>query len=260
MINEYLYYIAYNKHYSPNTIKRYSNVLHHFAAAMQGKRWSTISKDDIEQYVSSLNNASSSIANVVSVIRSFFSWMGHHFPLCENPCRYVASPKIASIVPHPISMDIIANAVRHCASTSIQIAIMLMARCGLRVCEVLALTRESIKEGKALIVGKGNKERFVFIPDYILRLIEPICSKGLIFQNWDDRGFRKAIWLAFRAVGENVAPHQLRHSFATFCVNQGMPINQIAMIMGHDDIRTTQRYLQTGCDEVRKSYNNVFLL
>lgn len=258
MIQEYLYYIACNKHYSPNTIKRYSVVLHRFAGAMQGKRWSTIAKEDIEQYISALGNASSSVANVVSVIRSFFSWLGHHYPLVENPCRFVASPKIKAIVPHPVSMQVVGNAVRRCASTSIQIAIMLMARCGLRVSEVLSLTKEAIVDGKALIVGKGRKERYVFIPDYILNRIQSICGGGFIFKNWDDRGFRKAIWLAFRNVGENVSPHQLRHSFATYCVNRGMPINQIAMLMGHDDIRTTQRYLQSGSEEIRKSYNNIF--
>lgn len=258
MINEYLYYIACNKHYSPNTIRRYSVVLHRFAGAMQGKKWSTVSKKDIEQYVAALGNASSSVANVVSVIRSFYSWMMRHYPLSNNPARYIVSPKMPYIVPHTVDMNTIGVAVRRCASTSIQVAIMLMARCGLRVSEVLSLTKEAINNGKALIVGKGRKERYIFIPDYILNRIARICGGGLIFKNWDDRGFRKAIWKAFANVGANVSPHQLRHSFATYCVNQGMPINQIAMLMGHDDIRTTQRYLQSGSEEIRKSYNNIF--
>lgn len=258
MINDFLYYLACNKRYSAHTIRRYSIVLHRFAAAMQGKRWSLISKEDIEQYISSLGNASSSVANVVSVIRSFFSWMMHHFPLSQNPCRFVSSPKIRSVVPHVVSMDVIGNAVRKCASVSVQVAIMLMARCGLRVSEVLSLSVEAIVDGKALIVGKGNKERYVFVPGYILNRIQSICSGGLIFKGWDDRGFRKAIWLAFRDAGANVSPHMLRHSFASMCINRGMPINQIAMLLGHEDIRTTQRYLQAGCETLRQSYNNIF--
>lgn len=258
MINEFLYYLAYNKRYSKHTVRRYSIVLHRFASAMQGKRWSTITRADIEQYISGLANASSSVANVVSVIRSFFSWIGHNFPLAENPCRFVVSPKVKSLIPHAVSMDLIGAAVSECASASVQVAIMLMARCGLRSSEVLSLSLDNIHEGKALILGKGKKERYIFIPDYILKRIQGICSGGLIFKNWDDRGFRKAIWLAFKNVGAEVSPHMLRHSFASFCVNQGMPINQIALLMGHEDIRTTQRYLQSGTELVKSSYNRIF--
>lgn len=258
MIKEYLYYLACNKHYSEHTIRRYSTVLRQFAGAMQGKRWSTISKDDIEQYVSTLSNESSTVGNVVSIIRSFYTWLCHHTALNDNPCRFVVSPKAAYLVPHTVSMEIIGKAVRQCCSTSIQIAIMLMSRCGLRVSEVLSLTIEAISDGKALIVGKGKKERYVFVPEYILNRIERICSRGLIFKNWDDRSFRKAIWLAFKNVGANVSPHMLRHAFASMCINQGMPINQIAMLLGHNDIRTTQRYLQSGCDTVRQSYYSIF--
>lgn len=227
--------------------------------AMQGKRWSTITRDDIEQYVSSLGNAASTAGNVVSVIRSFFTWLCHHSALVDNPCRYVVSPKAATLVPHSVSMDVIGNAVRRCGSVAIQTAIMLMSRCGLRVSEVLSLTKEAISDGKALIVGKGKKERYIFVPDYILNRIERICGGGLIFKNWDDRGFRKAIWIAFKNVGANVSPHMLRHAFASMCINQGMPINQIAMLLGHDDIRTTQRYLQSACETVRQSYNKIFV-
>lgn len=259
MIKEYLYYLASNKRYSENTIRRYEIVLHQFAGAMKGFTWSTIDKDMIEQYISGLALSSSSCANVVSILRSFFGWMCHHYGLTDNPCRYVVSPKIKSIIPHPISMDVIGRAVRHCSSISIQVAIMLMARCGLRVSEVLSLSLDRIKNGTALIVGKGNKERYVFIPDYIINRIQAICKRGLIFAKWDDRGFRKAIWMAFRNVGEYVSPHQLRHTFATWAINNGMPINQLAMLLGHDDIRTTQRYLLSDNDVVRTSYNRIFL-
>lgn len=55
----------------------------------------------------------------------------------------------------------------------------------------------------------------------------------------------KRICEKYNIIGYNVNQHQLRHTFATRCIEAGMPANVLSKIMGHADIRTT---LEVYCD------------
>lgn len=253
MLKEYLNYLAKNKMYSPNTLRRYETVLHAFVKAMNGKRWSTISREDVESYLASMETSENTKSSCLSAIRGAFAYACTHYGLQENPCRFIANPKAKAEIPHVVDVDVIAKAIE-IAPKPIKLAILLMSRCGLRVSECLGLDVDTIKDGKVIILGKGKKERYVYLPSYVESLAFEVAKHGKAFASYTDRGFRYAIWSVFHTLGYEVSPHMLRHTFASCMANNGMPLNHLQVLMGHSDIKTTQVYLHADSNRIKQSY------
>ena len=261
MINQYIQYLVLTKGYSENTARQYETSLRSFARANNGRRWSEINQNDITLYLAQKKAAGASnntiIANI-SAIRGLYNWMQRNYKLEVNPAKYIESPKKEKTIPHVLSSLDIAKAVENEKNEDVKLAIMLMASCGLRVSECRNLRYEDIdmKAASAIIIGKGKKERNIFLPSFLLTAIECRGKKeGTIFEGWEDRGFRYAIYLAFERIGVRACPHLLRHSFASRAINNGMRIDVLRELMGHTSIATTQIYLHTNNMAMQTEYN-----
>lgn len=263
MITEFINYLLYTRGYSANTARQYETSLRSFAKANGGRRWSDIKVDDIVIYLANKKAAGASnntiIANI-SAIRGLYNWMMIQYKLAENPAKYLISPKKDKIIPHIINAEDIIKAVKQEPQRDIKLAIMMMASMGLRVSEARALKYEDINlnSSQAIIMGKGRKERYIYFPTYIIEMIKATGKKeGAIFEGWEDREFRYAIFAAFKRIGVNASPHQLRHSFATRAINEGMRLDVLREILGHTSIATTQIYLHTSNAVIQSEYNRV---
>jgi len=136
-----------------------------------------------------------------------------------------------------------------------QLSAKLMYFCGLRASEVANLRPEHIDlKNKTIFVEKSKnlKNRYVVIhPKLMLEL----------------RGFeqlkvtRKSLYASIKRVGRKmhwpISPHSLRHSYATHLLEKGMSITEVQYLMGHSSINTTQVYLHTSLDKVKKHYEEV---
>lgn len=263
MINQYIQYLVLTKGYSENTARQYETSLRTFAHAHSGRRWSEITQNDITLYLAQRKAAGASnntiIANI-SAIRGLYNWMMIQYKLAENPAKYLVSPKKDKIIPHTIDAEDIIKAVKQEPRKDIKLAIMMMASMGLRVSEARALRYEDINlsTAQAIVMGKGRKERCIYFPTYIIEMIKAVGKKeGAIFEGWEDRGFRYAIYAAFKRIGVDASPHQLRHSFATRAINEGMRLDVLREILGHTSIATTQIYLHTSNAVMQSEYNRV---
>ena len=263
MIYEYIQYLVYTKGYSENTARLYEITLHSFAKAMQGRKWSEITSDDITNYliIKKASGASNKtiVANI-SAIRGLYNWMSRNYPLQQNPAKYIESPKKEKTIPHVLNAEDICKAVQQEKNPDIKLAIMIMASTGLRVSETRTLAFEQINMGnsQAVVMGKGRKERTIFFPSYILESIKlKGKQEGEIFEGWQDREFRYAIYLAFDRIGVKMSPHLLRHTFASNAINRGMRLDVLREILGHTSISTTQIYMHTNNMAMQSEYNRV---
>lgn len=247
MITDYITYISANRGLSSNTARAYAQALHAFAVAHPAKTWSSITSKDINDYVATLHSksmAANSVSVAVCALRSFYRYLCHFYGLKDNPTTYVAVPKRPNAVAKSISMAEVDVTLRGCNDTSIRLGIMLMSMCGLRVSEVRQLRWDAINGNRVLVHGKGNKERYVYLHGILAEELSKVPhTTPLVVGYTLDRPYRYAIWAEFAKHGISCTSHMLRHTFATYCVNRGMPLSTLQQLLGHDDLRTTQRYL-----------------
>jgi site-specific recombinase XerD len=139
----------------------------------------------------------------------------------------------------------------------------LLVGCGLRRAEIATLTVERIqqREGRWVLVdiaGKGNRVRSVPMPAWAKAAVDrwiaaaPIES-GRLFRAISQKGdvgealTAQAVYLIVKRyaekLGVEMAPHDLRRTFAKLAHRGRSPLEQIQLSLGHESIATTERYL-----------------
>jgi site-specific recombinase XerD len=133
---------------------------------------------------------------------------------------------------------------------------LLMYACGLRITEAATLEVTAIDGiiGFIRVIGKGNKERQVPLPQPVLSELRSLWKthrdKRWLFPSPRQEGpiSRYALWLTFkqavRAAGitRRITPHSLRHSYATRLLESGVDIRVVQILLGHARIGTTAIY------------------
>jgi integrase/recombinase XerC len=140
----------------------------------------------------------------------------------------------------------------------------MLAKSGLRISEMINIKNDDIEkydENNHIIriVGKGNKERSIFIEDSFLKTIRKeypeTGSEYLFYNKVKKRLDRRLIWAKireffFRKIGKKVHPHMLRHFFATHKINtEKQDIKAVSKFLGHASVSTTlESYVDTSLD------------
>jgi integrase/recombinase XerD len=141
-----------------------------------------------------------------------------------------------------------------------------LVKTGLRISELLHIKNKDIEKAydllnsKIRIVGKGRKERFIFLDNKFLKDIEKIWPKTketdyLLYTRNDDCYDRRNVGIeltAFfkRKINKHVHPHSLRHVFATHKINvEKQDIHAVSRYLGHASVSTTlSAYIDTALD------------
>ena len=149
---------------------------------------------------------------------------------------------------------------------------MIMLRCGLRVEEVAHLSLGNIDLKRRILFiqdGKGAKDRIVYISnDALAALLEYLrvrpankvkkvflVEKGpLTGQSISIRGIQKRMEYYARRTDLKISCHHLRHTMATQMLNADTDLSTIQDLLGHNSIRTTQRYCRISNPKVRRDY------
>ena len=120
--------------------------------------------------------------------------------------------------------------------------------------EPLTLTLEDINRHQVIRMGKGKKERAIFLPlEVTPKALELFPLKIA------RRSIQRTITvLAQKLFNKKITFHSLRHGFATHLVNKGVPLNEIQMAMGHSSIATTGIYLHANPTKVGEHIREVF--
>ena len=257
---------------SPHTVRAYELDLAR-ASQFLGRRAAVdaCDKAKIHDYVRHLFDVralkEASVKRHLATLRSFFRWLEEDRGEVDDPFRgtriRIRMPKR---LPRVIARSDLRRLLRRDGTVTFSdltayVATELLFATGMRVSELASLLDAAVdlEEGTITIIGKGNRQRRVFVPDEIKSLLRDyraardLCPRASDTFLINSRGAAASPQLIRRlirthgercAVRERVTPHMFRHSVATYLLEEGVDIRYVQRLLGHRSISTTEIYTQ----------------
>lgn len=254
---------------SPKTLKQYKRTLEklvNFAGLPLGR----ITVGNIRSYLAAEKDrgiSDRSLHKDRDVFSSCFGWLHREGMISLNPCGNIGSIKYAVKVMMPFSETDIERMKEACGNIRDKAIIAFLLSSGARISEVCALNRGDIdfQEMECIVMGKGSKERTVYIDDVAGMLLcryfagrkdnEEALFVGKANERLTDEGIRRMLKRIEKVSGvENIHPHRFRRTLATTLINRGMSIQEVARILGHSKIDTTMTYIYIEQANVKNNY------
>ena len=202
-------------------------------------------------------------ARKLSSIKSFFKYLTVRTKLLsENPVADLEYPKLRKSLPRYLTLEQ-SSALLKAASGQNQkrdyAILMIFLNCGIRRSELVGLNLNDIYEDRLRVIGKGNKERFVYFGTACKKAIEdylPERNKQVLTDNKALFGSRDSNRISVTAVHrlvkkyllmagldpEAFSAHKLRHTAATMMLSGGVDVKTVQEVLGHENLNTTQIY------------------
>lgn len=268
----YLAYLRFELGLAPNSCVAYLADADKFVSWMQVEELSYRELDygRMQSFVAGLYDLGigvRSIARIISGVRSYCRWLTLDGYIDNDPTELLETPRIDRHLPSVLSTDeidrMIETALGRGGIDGVRNAaiIEVLYSCGLRVSELCHLRHADIfaDEGYVRIMGKGSKERLVPISSaaleriaHYLSLDRPMPKRGheayIFLSRLGKTISRITVFVMIREVATlagirtEVSPHTLRHSFATALLEGGANLQAIQLMLGHEDIGTTEIY------------------
>ena len=299
-VNEFLNYLKNIKGRSPNTVKGYKsnlNLLFKYLVSLKENTPGTdienvcirnvddtfiknITLMDLYNFLSYVDevrkNGSYSRARLVAAIKSFFLFLNSKLKIIdENIALELEFPKIEKRLPVYLTLDQ-AKAVLNSMDKTKRYyyrdycIFTLFLNCGMRLSELCGIKISDIRGDLLTIIGKGNKQRTVYLNSECLKSIQdylnvrgrghtPEEDKYLFLSRIDkrisNRGVEKLVKKHIENAGftdKKYTPHKLRHSAATILYKYGnADIRSLQAILGHESISTTEIYTHVDDETLR---------
>ena len=258
---------------SERTLRRYQPELEKLVYFVDKKLYE-VSPYDLRLYLSLYKEqrkiSNRTLENMRKTISTFFGWLHDEGLIGQNPARAVKQIKYDKIVRKPftpVERERLKNAC--CQLRDLALSEFLYAS-GLRVSEVISLDRNSIDfvTREATVIGKGGKERRFYLSEvcaeYLRQYLNSRCDDNAALFVGTKSPYRRLTKegveyivkdLGKKAGVSNVHPHRFRRTLATDLVRKGVPIQDVAQILGHSDLRTTQVYVALDQSTVKYHYS-----
>lgn len=279
----YLTYLAKIRLLSPATVRGYGTDLETFVSWKTGiERWD-LSPAHIRQYLGYLFQkglSPSSINRNLAALRGFFQWLVEQGKMERNPLEGFGGLKVPKTLPSVLFEEEIDAFLHREGSSFLEIRnnalFEVLYSTGCRVAELVSLKRNQWAWGvtRFRILGKGKKERFVFLgkkAQEALALYVPLRDERVaMYGNREEtalfvnalgrklttRGVSYLLKKRMEELGmqKHASPHTIRHSFATHILNRGADIRIVQELLGHSSLSTTQLYTHIGIDALKDLY------
>lgn len=311
-LNSFLDYSITILNKSPNSVKEYNYDLNMFLKYMLIHFKETEEKDfdkidisnfsidtlkkielnDIHSFVSYLavNNKSkaSTRARKISTIRIFFKYLVNKANILkENPAQNLETPKLDKRMPKYLSLDdskklldVSSNEDNRNSERDFAITTLFL-NCGMRLSELVGININNIdfSECKMTVIGKGNKERTIYLNSACMRAINKYMAvrpkqgikkdskdsdKALFLSERKERISNRTVqYIIYKELKEagldsqKYSVHKLRHTAATLMYQYGnVDIRALQELLGHESISTTEIYTHVSNDQVRHAVEN----
>lgn len=301
VINGYLSYISSIKGATQETVKAYASDLILFfrflkiysdddtdgctnfeeicIADIDVKFIREITLSDIYAFLSYLeidrNNANSTRARKIACLKSFFRYAYKKAKIIDADIGLdLETPKISKKMPIYLSLDesrALLAAVSSRNTIRDRCIITLFLNTGMRLSELCSINISSIKGDMLTVLGKGNKERVIYLNVACLDEINKYLQVRKLKEEDIDLEHIDALFLSeqktriSKRTVENIVQnaicraglskkysvHKLRHTAATLMYRAGADIRSLQSILGHESVATTQIYTHLEEDQLR---------
>ena len=207
--------------------------------------------------------SSAARARKLSALKSFYKYLTVRTKqLTDNPVADLEYPKLRKSLPKYLTMEQSASLLRAVSGPNEKrdyAILMLFLNCGIRRSELVGLNLTDVYEDKIRVVGKGNKERFVYFGTSCRKAIDAYLTernKKVLTDNRALFGSRDSNRISVSAVhrlvkkyllmagldANNFSAHKLRHTAATMMLSGGVDVKTVQEVLGHENLNTTQIY------------------
>lgn len=257
---------------SDSTLKRYYDVCYFMIHGMD-KPLEEVTTFDLRLYLAKYQSqrkvSNRTLDGMRRCIKSFFSWLFAEGFIKSNPSLALSQIKYNKTIKQPYKMTDMEKIKRSCANKRDRALVEFLYSTGCRVSEVANLNRSDVdySQNEIVVFGKGHKERRVYINDVtMMYLQEYLDSRNdtnealfVSIKSPYERLHKSGIEAVLKKIGniagvENVHPHRYRRTLATNLLNRGVAIQDVASILGHEDLKTTQIYCCINQENVKRAY------
>lgn len=287
LIQEFSAYLKFERNYSSLTDDAYLEDIRDFVEFLEETGDSNLLEIDLTDtriYLSALTDekySRTSISRKISSLRAFYQYLLNHDFIDENPFSYLYLKKTGLRLPnffYDEEIELLFEAASGTKPLDYRNKALLevLYGTGIRVseCQHLKLEDIDLNLGVMLVLGKGNRERYVPFGEYAKIAIEEYIEncRSLLMEKYH----KKHDYLFISQYGEHISvsgiqyalnqlikktsltssihPHKLRHSFATHLLNNGADMRTVQELLGHKSLSSTQIYTHVTKDHLLKDY------
>ena len=224
----------------------------------------------------------SSIDRKLSALRGFYKFLANNKYIKSNPFKLLSGLKKSKKLPRYFEYNELEELFNVSdLSTNIgqrdRLLLEMLYATGVRVGELVNIKVSDIDSGtrNILILGKGNKERYVIYGEYCEEILKLYLKDGRVLLNkknsdylflnksggnLTERGVRYILdsLIEKTSINKKISPHMIRHSFATHLLNEGCDLLTVQKLLGHESIKATQIYTHVTTDRLKEVYYNSF--
>ena len=211
-------------------------------------------------------------ARKVSCIRGFYKYLTVKAKLLsDNPVQDLDSPKAKRSLPRYLTLDEsrkLLQSVDGVHKERDYCILCIFLNCGLRISEIAGLNISDVRADHLRVLGKGNKERIVYLNDAtaeainrylaVRRDIAAVDRSALFLSSRRTRVTREGLHAMVKKSllragldAEKYSAHKLRHTAATLMLSNGVDVRTLQEILGHENLNTTQIYTHVDNSELR---------
>lgn len=286
LVNRYLEYLTYEKRYSTHTILNYKKDLEEWQSFCKQE---LIEPLDVEYgevraylnycYTQQLNR--STVSRKLSSLRSYYQFLLKEGVISHNPFSMIKAPKGGQVLPKflyeeemvALFESIDQSTVLGCRNYAL---LEILYATGIRVSECCGLTLKQLdfETGMMLVHGKGGKDRYIPLGEFAVESIRAYLQQSrprllkkskietdCLFLNHyglplTERGVRDILNRLTKQTANHIklAPHMIRHTFATHLLNHGADLRAVQELLGHEHLSSTQIYTHVSKEHLKQAY------
>lgn len=211
-------------------------------------------------------------ARKLSAIKSFYNYLSVSTKqIKENPVKDIEFPKTRRSLPKYLTLEESTTLLKSVSGPNQKrdfAILMIFLNCGIRRSELVGLNLTDVYDDRIRVVGKGNKERIVYmgsscrnaIDEYLVERNKIVLSDNRALFGSRDKN-RISVTAVHRLVKKHLleagmdstqfSAHKLRHTAATLMLSNGVDLKTLQEVLGHENLNTTQIYTHVESTELK---------